>query len=93
MQEQMNVCIDQAGKQRDVSEVKDLCALGMVHTGAHGANPLALHQYLAGLKHRSAVNLQQPCGVQDDGCRCWLLCGDRGRGKNQATANKNRAQT
>jgi hypothetical protein len=48
----------------------------MVDRCADGANAIALNEDFAGLEERAGVHLEQPCGVEDDGCACGLLRND-----------------
>ena len=72
MQKEMHVSVDEAGEQRGVAEVDDLCALRMVDGCADGADALALDENLAGLEDGAGVDLKQARGVEDDG-RARLL--------------------
>jgi hypothetical protein len=78
MQEEMDVGIDQAGKQGAVAEVDDSGALGMIDRGADGANAIAFDKNFAGPEQGSGINLEQARGVEDDG-RGGRLCVNGGR--------------
>jgi hypothetical protein len=80
MQEEMDVRVDEAGKQGAVAEVDDFRALRMKDRRADGADAVALDQNFARLKQGSGFHLEQARGVQDDGSRGGV--GRRLRGQN-----------
>ena len=73
MQEEMDVGVDKAGKQRRIAQVDDLRALRMVDRCTDGANAIAFDEDLAGLKERAAIHLEQSCGVENN----WSCAGAR----------------
>ena len=75
MEEEMDVGVDEAGEQRCVAEVDDVCALRMIDGSADGADAVALDENLAGAEEDAGVNLKQAGGVEDDGRGCGLLRG------------------
>jgi hypothetical protein len=81
MQEEMDVHVDQARKQRGIAEVDDLCTLRMIDRSADGADAVAFDQDFAGLKECARVDLEQSRGVENDGrgSRC-LRGGEAGNG-------------
>jgi hypothetical protein len=69
MEEEVDVRINEAGKERHITKVDDLRALGVVHRHADRLDSVALDENLTRLKHGSGVDLEQAGGVKNDGWR------------------------
>ena len=67
MEEEMDVSVDEAGEQRCVAEVYDVCVLRMIDGCADGADAVALDENLAGVKEDAGIDLKETGGVEDDG--------------------------
>ncbi len=78
----MHVGVNEAGQQCDVAQIDDFGPLRMLDRAAHGADALALDEYLAGLKQRSGIHLEQPRRVEHDG-RAGRLLGVDCAGKDE----------
>ena len=66
MQEKMHMRVDEAGKQRDITQIDHLRALWMFDQSANGFDALALDENLAGCEQIAGIHLEQPRGVEDD---------------------------
>jgi hypothetical protein len=73
MQEEMDVCVNEAGQQSDVAEVDGFYTKRMTNRDAHFANAILNYKNLAGLEQGSRVDLEQPGSVKDDGGGRGLL--------------------
>jgi len=74
MEEEMDVDVDQAGKQRGVAEVNDLGTLRMLDDGADFDDAIALHENFSGRDNFAGIDFEKTRGVEHDGSlrRCAL---------------------
>jgi hypothetical protein len=75
MEKEMDMRVDEAGEQRGVAEVDNLCVLRMIDGSSNGANAVAFNEDFAGAENRASVNLQKARGMENDGRGGWLLRG------------------
>ena len=66
MEKKMDVSVDEARHQRRVAEVDFFRALGMVHSCPGLDDALAANEDLPGCKNASALDVKQPCRMQQN---------------------------
>jgi hypothetical protein len=71
MQEEVDVRVDESGKQGRVAEIDDLGARRVLDGRADFDDVVTLDSYLAGCDNPASLHFDQPRGVQDN--RAWRL--------------------
>lgn len=69
MEEEVNMCVDEAGHERVGAEVDDAGICGMGHCAADGGDAVALDEDFSGRDEGAALRVEQVRGVEDDGGR------------------------
>jgi hypothetical protein len=73
MQKQMNVCVDQAGKQGALPKVNDFSPGRSAHVLRDFRDSVAPDEHLSGHHHATTFDIKQSRGMQDNRARGWGL--------------------
>ena len=88
MEEEMDMRVDEAGEESDVTEIEDLRGSGMLDALSNFDDSVRLNQNFAGGNDFACLDVEETCGVENDGSGRGGL-GESGVGEEKSKGQEN----